>query len=121
MAIVNAAQRAYVRRWIDANRPDLTGLPVLSAAAAFRNGGGGPGDYTDVAPGPLTLRSAADLYYYPNTLAAVRVDGAVLKAWLEHAAGRFRRIDPRRPRRSRWSTRASPATTSTRSRAACTT
>ena len=96
VGIVNAAQRAYVKRWIDANRPDLKGLPVLSAAAAFRNGAGGPGDYTDVAPGPLTLRSAADLYYYPNTLAAVRVDGTGLKAWLERAAARFHRIDPRK-------------------------
>ncbi len=94
VGIVNAAQRDYVKRWIAANRPDLEGIPVLSAAAAFRNGASGAEDYTDVAPGPLTLRSAADLYYYPNTLAAVRVDGAGLKAWLERAADRFHRIDP---------------------------
>ncbi|RAP56189.1 bifunctional 2',3'-cyclic-nucleotide 2'-phosphodiesterase/3'-nucleotidase [Oleiagrimonas sp. MCCC 1A03011] len=94
LSIVNAAQRDYVKHWIAENRPDLKGVPVLSAAAAFRTGFGGPDDYTDVPPGALTLRSAADLYYYPNTLAAVRVDGAGLKAWLEHAAQRFRRIDP---------------------------
>ena len=96
VAIVNAAQLAYVKRWIAENRPDLRGIPVLSAAAAFRSGHGGPDDYTEVPPGPLTLRSAADLYYYPNTLAAVRIDGAGLKAWLERAARRFRRIDPQR-------------------------
>ncbi len=45
-------------------------------------------------PGPLTLRSAADLYFYPNTLAAVKIDGAGLKAWLEKSAERFNRIDP---------------------------
>jgi 2',3'-cyclic-nucleotide 2'-phosphodiesterase/3'-nucleotidase len=34
------------------------------------------------------------LYFYPNTLAAVQVDGAGLKAWLEKSAERFNRIDP---------------------------
>lgn len=94
LAAVNAAQRDYVRRELPKQHPELAGLPVLSAAAAFRTGFGGADDYTDVAPGPLTLRSAADLYFYPNTLAAVKIDGAGLKAWLEHAAARFNRIDP---------------------------
>ena len=76
--------------------PELAGVPVLSAAAAFRTGFGGPDDYTDVAAGPLTLRNAADLYFYPNTLAAVQTDGAGLKAWLEKSAERFNRIDPDR-------------------------
>jgi 2',3'-cyclic-nucleotide 2'-phosphodiesterase/3'-nucleotidase len=84
-----------VRRELPRLHPELAGVPVLSAAAAFRTGFGGPDDYTDVAAGPLTLRSAADLYFYPNTLAAVHIDGAGLKAWLEKSAGRFNRIDPR--------------------------
>lgn len=94
LAPVNAAQRAYVKRWIGSDHPELANIPVLSAAAAFRSGFGGPDDYTDVKVGPLTIRSASDLYFYPNTLAAVKVDGAGLKAWLERAAGRFNRIDP---------------------------
>lgn len=94
LGVVNASQRDYVEHWIAANRPRLKGIPVLSAAAAFRTGYGGPHDYTDVAPGPITIRNAADLYYYPNTLAAVKIDGATLKAWLERSAERFRRIDP---------------------------
>lgn len=94
LAPVNAAQADYVRRELPRLHPELARLPLLSAAAAFRSGFGGPDDYTDVAPGPLTLRSAADLYFYPNTLAAVQVDGAGLKAWLEHSAQRFNRIDP---------------------------
>ncbi len=94
LAPVNAAQRAYVEHWIAEDHPELQGTPVLSAAAAFRTGFGGPDDYTDVPPGALTIRSAADLYFYPNTLAAVKTDGAGLKAWLEQAAGRFNRIDP---------------------------
>ncbi|MDE2154367.1 MAG: bifunctional 2',3'-cyclic-nucleotide 2'-phosphodiesterase/3'-nucleotidase [Xanthomonadaceae bacterium] len=94
LAPVNAAQADYVRSALPRLRPELANLPVLSAAAAFRTGFGGPEDYTDVAPGPLTLRSAADLYFYPNTLAAVKIDGAGLKAWLEKSAQRFNRIDP---------------------------
>jgi len=94
LAPVNAAQIDYVRNELPRSHPELAGVPVLSAAAAFRTGFGGPDDYSDVAPGPLTLRSAADLYFYPNTLAAVKTDGAGLKAWLEKSAERFNRIDP---------------------------
>ena len=94
LAVVNAAQRDYVRAELPRLHPELADVPVLSAAAAFRTGFGGPDDYTDVAPGPLTLRSAADLYFYPNTLAAVKTDGAGVKAWLEESAKRFNRIDP---------------------------
>ncbi|MCP1372961.1 bifunctional 2',3'-cyclic-nucleotide 2'-phosphodiesterase/3'-nucleotidase [Dyella lutea] len=94
LAPINAAQADYVRRELPKTHPELAGIPVLSAAAAFRTGFGGPDDYTDVAPGPLTLRNAADLYFYPNTLAAVKTDGAGVKAWLEQSARRFNRIDP---------------------------
>jgi 2',3'-cyclic-nucleotide 2'-phosphodiesterase/3'-nucleotidase len=94
LAPVNAAQADYVRSELPRTHPELAHVPVLSAAAAFRTGFGGPDDYTDVAPGPLTRRSAADLYFYPNTLAAVKTNGAGLKAWLEKSAGRFNRIDP---------------------------
>jgi 2',3'-cyclic-nucleotide 2'-phosphodiesterase / 3'-nucleotidase len=94
LAPVNAAQADYVRTELPRLHPELANVPVLSAAAAFRTGFGGPDDYTDVAAGPLTLRSAADLYFYPNTLAAVKTDGAGLKAWLEKSAERFNRIDP---------------------------
>jgi len=94
LAPVNAAQIDYVRKELPRTHPELANVPVLSAAATFRSGFGGPDDYTDVPPGPLTLRSAADLYFYPNTLAAVKTEGAGLKAWLEKSAQRFNRIDP---------------------------
>ncbi|WP_329742159.1 bifunctional 2',3'-cyclic-nucleotide 2'-phosphodiesterase/3'-nucleotidase [Dyella sp. A6] len=94
LAAVNAAQLDYVRRELPKTHPELAHVPLLSAAAAFRTGFGGPDDYTDVRPGVLTLRSAADLYFYPNTLAAVKTDGAGVKAWLEQSARRFNRIDP---------------------------
>ncbi|WP_322401910.1 bifunctional 2',3'-cyclic-nucleotide 2'-phosphodiesterase/3'-nucleotidase [Massilia luteola] len=93
---VNAAQADYVRNYVKANLPQYKDVPVLSVSAAFKSGAAGPGDYTDVAPGSLALNNAADLYLYPNALYAVKVDGAGLKAWLEHAAGRFNTIDPAR-------------------------
>jgi 2',3'-cyclic-nucleotide 2'-phosphodiesterase/3'-nucleotidase len=94
LAPINAAMRDYLQSELPKQHPELAKLPVLSAAAAFRTGFGGPDDYTDIAIGPMTLRSAADLYFYPNTLSAVKVDGAGLKAWLEKSAERFNRIDP---------------------------
>jgi 2',3'-cyclic-nucleotide 2'-phosphodiesterase / 3'-nucleotidase len=94
LVAVNAAQRDYVRDALPRVHPELANVPVLASAAAFRTGFGGPGDYTDVAAGPLTLRSAADLYFYPNTLTAVKTNGAGVKAWLEKSAERFNQIDP---------------------------
>jgi 2',3'-cyclic-nucleotide 2'-phosphodiesterase/3'-nucleotidase len=94
--VVNQAQSDYVARYVAANLPQYAQLPVLSMAAPFKSGSAGAGDYTDVQAGPLALNNAADLYLYPNTLAAVRVSGAQLKAWLEKAASRFNTIDPAR-------------------------
>ncbi len=92
--IVNLAQADFLHRYVQANLPALASLPVLSMSAPFKSGSAGPGDYTDVAAGPLALNNAADLYLYPNTLNGVQIDGAQLKAWLEKAAERFNRIDP---------------------------
>lgn len=91
---VNSAQRLWVERHIAAELPQYAGIPVLSAAAPFKVGFGGATDYAAIEAGPLAIRNAADLYPFPNTLTAVRIDGAGLKAWLERSAGYFNRIDP---------------------------
>ena len=94
---VNMAQADFVEKQIQgdpARYAALQGLPVLSMASPFKSGFAGPGDYTDIAPGPLGINNAADLYVYPNTVHAVKVNGVGLKLWLESAARRFHRIDP---------------------------
>lgn len=92
--IVNAAQTWYVRR-LAATMPALKDLPILSAAAPFKSGGrGGPDYYTDVKAGAIAIKDVADIYLYPNTMRAVKIDGATLREWLERSAGIFRRIDP---------------------------
>ncbi len=91
---VNTAQREYVERYIAKNLPQYSGVPALSAAAPFKTGFSATNDYTDIAAGPVALNNAADLYLYPNTLTAVKIDGAILKGWLERSAGLFNRIDP---------------------------
>ncbi|KAI3592585.1 2',3'-cyclic-nucleotide 2'-phosphodiesterase [Cupriavidus sp. U2] len=92
--IVNQAQAKYVKDYIAANLPALASLPVLSVSAPFKSGFGGGNDYTDVASGNLAINNAADLYLYPNTVYAVKVNGDELKAWLETAARRFNQINP---------------------------
>jgi 2',3'-cyclic-nucleotide 2'-phosphodiesterase/3'-nucleotidase len=68
----------------------LAGLPVLSAAAPFRAGGiGGPGNFVDIPAGPLLMRHLADLCPYPNTVAALVLAGAEIRAWLERATALF--------------------------------
>src|SRR6201991_218238 len=93
LAVVNAAQIDYTREELARTHPELKDVPVISSASAFRTGFGGPEDFTDVPKGPMTIRNAADLYFYPNTLAAVKIDGAGVKAWLEKSATRFNQID----------------------------
>lgn len=94
LQLVAAAQRARVQQLL-AGTP-WQALPLLSAVAPFRAGGPGSGTdhVTDIAPGPLTMRHLADLYPYPNTLAAVQVTGAELACWLERAAAMFHRLTP---------------------------
>ena len=91
--IVNQAQQAYVANYIKANLPQYASLPVLSVSAPFKSGFQGGKDFTDVAAGPLAIYNAADLYLYPNTVYAVKVNGADIKSWLEAAAKRFNQID----------------------------
>ncbi|HEX9105884.1 MAG TPA: 5'-nucleotidase C-terminal domain-containing protein, partial [Longimicrobiales bacterium] len=55
----------------------------LSATAAFSTS-------ARVARGPVTIGQIAALYPYENTLAAVRITGAQLKAYLEKSAEYFR-------------------------------
>jgi 2',3'-cyclic-nucleotide 2'-phosphodiesterase/3'-nucleotidase len=94
LGVINAAQREYTIEWIKRERPDLANVPVLSAAAAFKAGFAGPEDYTDIPAGKVTIKNAADLYLYPNTISAVSINGTTLKAWLEKSAERFNRVDP---------------------------
>jgi 2',3'-cyclic-nucleotide 2'-phosphodiesterase (5'-nucleotidase family) len=79
---------------IKASLPQYAALPVLSVSAPFKSGFQGGADYTDVAVGPLAINNAADLYLYPNTVYAVKVNGGDIKNWLEAAAKRFNQIDP---------------------------
>ena len=91
--LVARAQTAYIRRVMQGT--PHAGLPVLSAAAPFKAGGrGGPAYYTDVPAGDIAIRNVADLYLYPNTVRAVRVNGATVREWLEMSAGQFNRVDP---------------------------
>ena len=73
----------------------FSGLPVLASVAPFKAGGrGGPENYTDVAAGDVLLRDAADLYMFPNTIAAIRMTGLEIEDWLHLAAGLFNQIAP---------------------------
>jgi 2',3'-cyclic-nucleotide 2'-phosphodiesterase/3'-nucleotidase len=92
LALVNQAQLWYAKPLLPAS-----GLPVLSAAAPFKEGYQSPDNYVDLAAGTIAIKDVADLYMYPNTVAAVRVSGAELADWLEHAAEVFNKIDPNNP------------------------
>ncbi|MCP8968597.1 bifunctional 2',3'-cyclic-nucleotide 2'-phosphodiesterase/3'-nucleotidase [Ectobacillus ponti] len=92
--IVNAAQTWYVEQYVNEKLPDYKGVPILSAGAPFRAGRQGPSDFTNIAAGELSIKSANDLYLYPNTLKAVELTGAEVKEWLEMSASQFNQINP---------------------------
>jgi len=98
--IVSDAQMEYVKAQVaSSNNKALKGLPVLSAAAPFKAGGrhsaGSDVDaYVQVAAGELSYKNAADLYLYPNTVVALKINGVQLKDWLECSANQFNQIDP---------------------------
>ncbi len=93
LSLIADAQRRHVTaRLADTG---LRALPVLSAVAPFKCGGlSGPGHFTDIPPGPLALRHIADLYSFPNAIAALRVTAAEVIAWLERSASAFNRLRP---------------------------
>ncbi len=93
--IINDAQTDYVKRYVQGD-PDLSALPILSAAAPFKAGGrrNDPSGYLELPKGDWSLRNAVDIYPYPNTLVVLKLSGAQIREWLECAAGIFNRIDP---------------------------
>jgi len=94
--IVSIAQKWYIGEMLAGT--EYAGLPILSAAAPFKAGGrGGPEYFTDVPAGDVAIKNVADLYLYPNTVRAVKVNGAQLRGWLERSAGMFNQITPGQP------------------------
>jgi 2',3'-cyclic-nucleotide 2'-phosphodiesterase/3'-nucleotidase len=64
---------------------DAAALPVLSIAAPFNRSASFPA-------GEVTVRDVAGLYIYDNTLLAVQVSGADVKAYLEYSARYFKQV-----------------------------
>lgn len=60
-----------------AARADLASTAAFDTAARF-------------GPGPVTVAQVAQLYPYDNTLRAVRITGAQLRAYLEHSSRYYR-------------------------------
>jgi 2',3'-cyclic-nucleotide 2'-phosphodiesterase / 3'-nucleotidase len=91
LQVISDAQMWYARQLL-AGGPHAA-LPLLSSVAPFKAGGrGGVEFYTQIAEGQVALKNVADLYIYPNTLKAVKVNGQQLKDWLERSAGIFNQV-----------------------------
>ncbi|MFP7297221.1 bifunctional 2',3'-cyclic-nucleotide 2'-phosphodiesterase/3'-nucleotidase [Neobacillus niacini] len=90
--IVNNAQKDYVEKALAGS--EYANLPVISAAAPFKAGRNGAGEYTNIPTGTLTIKNVADLYKYANTVQAVLLNGAELKNYLEWTTTNFNQIDP---------------------------
>lgn len=93
LQLVNRTQTDHIRRRLAGSR--YAHLPVLSATAPFKAGGrGGPENFTSIPAGNLMLRHAVDLYGFPNTVMALKIDGAGLREWLERSVRGYCQIIP---------------------------
>lgn len=92
--MINNAQIDYIKYYLQGD-PDLADLPILSAVAPFKAGSrkNDPTAYIEIPKGQLSVKSVADLYVYANTLAAIKINGANVKEWLECSAGLFNQIN----------------------------
>lgn len=93
--IINDAQISYIKSIIKKDK-QYKNLPILAAMAPFKAGNrhNDPNGYVNVAQGQLSLKNISDLYAYPNTLVALKINGQQLKEWLECASGQFNQINP---------------------------
>lgn len=92
--LVAKAQRDYVAKALAGT--EHASLPILSAAAPFKSGGRpGVGFYTDIPAGEMSIRNVADLYLYPNQIAAVKLTGAQVRDWLEMSSRALAVINPK--------------------------
>ncbi|AGT09257.1 bifunctional 2',3'-cyclic-nucleotide 2'-phosphodiesterase/3'-nucleotidase [Paracoccus aminophilus] len=93
LRLIAQAQRWHAKRQLRGTR--YSSLPILSVVSPARAGGrAGPGHYTAIAPGPLSLHHLADLYPFANRLQAIEMTGAELADWLERAATKFLQLRP---------------------------
>ncbi|HGG05426.1 MAG TPA: bifunctional 2',3'-cyclic-nucleotide 2'-phosphodiesterase/3'-nucleotidase [Aliiroseovarius sp.] len=92
--VIQRAQIWYVTQTLSA--PELRNLqPLLSSACSFKTGGlGGPENFTDIRPGPVTVRDISDLYPFINQIGLVRITGQGLRDWLERSASLYNQIMP---------------------------
>ncbi len=70
-------------------------LPILSSATPHKTGArAGSGHYCLIRKGPIAKRDVSDLYGFSDTLCALKITGAELRAWLEQSACVFQQIGP---------------------------
>lgn len=91
--ILARAQTAHIARALAGTA--FAELPILSATTPYRAGGrGGPANYVDIPPGPVTISDIAAIFPFANQLCALRRTGAELRRWLERCASHFAQIKP---------------------------
>jgi len=86
------AQSWYVARALKDNPAGE--LPILSAASPMKAGGrGGVDNYANIDVGPIAIKDIGQIYPFPNALCALRINGELIRAWLEKSAALFNQIE----------------------------
>ncbi len=87
--LLAAAQVAAITQALSGT--DYADLPVLATTSPYRAGGhGGPGNYIDIPPGPLTRRDITAIIPFDNPMCGVLRRGWQIRNWLEQASRYYR-------------------------------
>lgn len=89
--IVSEAATWYTRKLKE--RIDLPDAPIISFNSAVKVGRDGPHDFTAIPQGELTIADSINLYKHANTMVIIKINGKILKEWLEWAASSFNNYD----------------------------
>ena len=91
--LVAAAQVEGLREGLAGTAFD--GLPILSATAPFQAGGhGGPQNFADIGPGPVTLGDLTRIVPFDNAICGILRRGWQIRQWLERSAAIFQTLVP---------------------------
>lgn len=86
IGVTRSAWRADLARAVDLPLSDLVGEVMRRASGAQLAASAAFSLDAQLDSGPITVADIAKLYPYENTLRAVRISGAQLRAFLEHSA-----------------------------------
>lgn len=88
LQMVNDSKIAFVQEWVNNTKTEYKGLPIV-ASSYFSNYGSSAEDNTVSLTGTLSYPMLTDFIVYKTSASIYKINGAMLKEWLEWSASAF--------------------------------